>query len=149
MPLGCFTRVELPQASFVGRLLGRRPKENCYIEVQNLLATRPVNELTAAEVENLLSDYVLPRAEANPRLTDFYAAAVRHLANDGELSESDRAELKQLRYVFGLGDEQADAVLKVLQRAFNTAIADRRFSERAPSDNEGAQLPLRAPERRS
>jgi hypothetical protein len=179
-PIGCFTRIDLPQAGVVSRLLRRKPKEHCYIEIQNLLATRPLRELTAGDVENLLSDYVLSRSDATPRLTDFYAAAVRHLANDAELSENDRADLKQLRYVLGLTDEDArkaqeamlrevyhkhllaalmdghlsdaekarlesitrsftlpeavtatlykEEVLKVIQQAFDAAIADRRYS---------------------
>jgi tellurite resistance protein len=133
-PLACFAHQELPKPGIVGRLFRHKPKEHCFIEIQNLLATNPLRGLTAADVENVLSDYVLSRPDANPRLTELYAVAVRHLANDGELSDEDRGQLKHLRYVLGLSDEETDeaqlAVLREVYRAhLLTTLRDGQLSD--------------------
>jgi len=106
-------------------LFRSKPTANCFIEVENLLATRPLSELTAADVENLLSEYVVPRNQANPRLADSYRIAVHHLAADGDLSKSDRASLSHLRYVLGIDDGLAqEAEIDVLRQIFRERLKD-------------------------
>jgi len=139
-PLGCFSKVEIPRPGFVSRLLSRKPKEHCFLEIQNLLASRELNQLTAADVENVLSDYEMPRPDASPRLMDFYGTALRHLSHDNELSESDRADLKHLHYLLGLTDAEAtEAERRILGEVYRArllgALADGHLS-----DDEKARL---------
>ena len=101
---------------------------------------KPLRELTAADVETLLSDYQLPRPDATPRLVDFYAAAVRHLADDGELSDTDRAELTHLRYVLGLEDQAAEHAQRTVLREVYCSRLEAALSNGHLSEEEKTEL---------
>lgn len=66
--MGTFAVRELSKPGLLGRLLGRRPKENCFIEIENRCATTPLKDLTAADVEYLLSEYGSMRFRGRKRL---------------------------------------------------------------------------------
>jgi hypothetical protein len=55
-PLGCFQPSEVPPAGAIGRLFGRKPRRSCFIHIQNLLATRDLSTIVAADVENVTAD---------------------------------------------------------------------------------------------
>src|SRR5438067_5144469 len=88
-----FNVVPLQQAGLLGRMIGRKPKANAMRGIQNLLAERPLAELTAADVENILSDYRLPRIEARAGLTSLYRTAVAYRAKNLHLTAIDKTEL--------------------------------------------------------
>jgi hypothetical protein len=121
--LGCFQVGDTAQAGVLGRLLGRKLRENCFIEIQNLLATRELSSLAAADVENLLSEYAISRPQASGPLLDLYRTAVKYLAREGLLSESDRGAMKHLHYVLGLNDaEVREAELDVLREVYRARL---------------------------
>jgi hypothetical protein len=133
-PLTCFARADTLKAGLLGKLFGRKPKENCFIEIQNLLAAHSVSDLAAADVENVLSEYQIPRSEASPRLMDLYRTALLHLAEDGALSEIERNAMKQLRFVLGLDDlESQQAETEALRERYREhlqkALRDSHLSE--------------------
>lgn len=139
--LACFTPTELPRPGLLGRVFKRRPKEHCYIEIQNLLAKRPLAELAAADVENLLSDYQVPRPDASPRLMSLYQTALNHFSQDGELSPVERGALQQLRYVLGLDDAEAeqaqlDALRERYRERLQHALTDSHLSANERADLE-------------
>lgn len=122
--LTCFPQRSLPELNLASRLFRRKPKEHCFLEVHNLLGSRDVQDLTAADVETILSEYKVAHLEAAPRFLDFYGAAARHLATDDELSEGDKADLRHLRQVLGL--EEAEAIAaerRVLAQIFRVRFA--------------------------
>ncbi len=105
-----------------------------------MLASRNLADLTAADVENLLSKYEIGRPAASPHLIDLYRTALQDFAREGELSAAERADLKQLRCVLGLDDTEAtEAEIDVLREVFRsrlqTALHDSHLS-----DNEKEQL---------
>lgn len=138
--LHCFTVVPHAQPGFLSRLTGRKLKENGFIEIHNLLARRQLEQLNAADVETILSNYEISRAQATPRLQDLYRTAVTYFAADDALSEADRAAMKHLRYVLGLDDHEADEaqndVLRELYRTRLKGVLDDGFL----SDEEKKQL---------
>jgi hypothetical protein len=118
----------------VGRLFGRKPRENCFIEIQNLLATRDLSALAAADVENLLSEYDVSRSHASGRLVDFYRTALQYFASEGLLSETDRQTLKHLHYVLGLEDSEVreaevDALRELYRARLQSALRDSHLSD--------------------
>ena len=119
-----FDLVALERPGFLSRLFRRRPKENALREVQNLLAQRAVGELSAADVENVLSSYQLSRAEAGETFRQFYRSAVDYrVARDRRLSDADVADLRHLRYVLGLDDADAkDIELEVLRDLYRGVL---------------------------
>ncbi|PYR93572.1 MAG: hypothetical protein DMF84_09220 [Acidobacteria bacterium] len=75
-PLTCFTVAALPKPGLLSRLIGQKPKEHGFLEIQNLLAERPLESLTAGDVEQVLSTYEISRPQAAPRLKEMYRIAV-------------------------------------------------------------------------
>lgn len=139
-PLSCFTRTAIPHTGFVSRLLGRKPKEHGFLEIQNLLAQRAPEELSAADVENILSTYEISRPQATPRVKQIYRTAVQHLASDDELSEEDRATLTHLRYVLGLEDSDADDAQNEVLRDLFRARLKKALDDAFLSDDEKSHL---------
>jgi len=133
-----FDRVDLQQSGIVGRLFGRKPKENALGEIQNLLASRAVRDLSAADVENILSEYELPRERAAEGLRDLYRTALAFRVTDFHLSDDEIADLRQLRYVLGLDDAEAKAIDAELlceryRVALRSALADGQLSDEEKS----------------
>ncbi|PYR61293.1 MAG: hypothetical protein DMF91_10145, partial [Acidobacteria bacterium] len=71
-----FNSVTLQPPGLIRRLFGRKSKENALREIQNLLAERSLEGLAAADVETILSNYELPRSDAQPGLIALYESAV-------------------------------------------------------------------------
>src|SRR2546425_7356463 len=135
-----FDRVELKRPGFVARLLGRKPKENALSEIHNLLAQRPLVELTAADVENILSEYELPRERAQEGLKELYRIGLETRVRDLYLSDEDIADLRRLRYVLGLGDEASKEIeIDRLRECYRWALR-KALQDGALSDEEKAKL---------
>src|SRR4051812_34628987 len=105
-----FSVAEPKRPGLLGRLVNRKPRENAFIEIQNLLATKALKDLTAAPIITILSEYEIPREEAMPTLFDLYGQALRYHLLDAILSPEERAALKQLRYVLDLDDTGANEI---------------------------------------
>src|SRR5262249_1382820 len=114
-----FERVELEQAGLVGRLFGRKPKGNALREIQNVGGEGGVKDLTAADVENILSDYELPRERATEGLRDFYRRALDYRIKDFHLSDDEIADLRQLRYVVLRHNQNRPGLIQVVARHQN------------------------------
>ena len=119
-----FETVELEQPSFLARLLGKKPKVNALRDIQNLLATRRLEDIAAADVEHVLSEYLLPRSDAEQDLVELYQRAVSARAtNDLHLSDEHIGELRRVRYILGLNDDVARrAELDIVRSLYRTAL---------------------------
>jgi hypothetical protein len=129
-----FDAREPTRPGLLSRLIGHKPRENAFIEIRNLLATRPLAELAAADVINVLSAYQIPREDALPELLAIYQQAVSYAVRDRVLLSEGRADLKTLRYVLDLDDSGADGIeATVLQTAYRDelkkALADKVLSD--------------------
>jgi hypothetical protein len=125
-----FIAVPLKEPGLLRRILHRKPKENALREIQNLLAERSITDLTAADVETVLSNYELPRPEVHHGLIAIYQAAVDYRAKDLRLPEDDKAELSRLRYVLGLDETEArqtelDILCALYRASLRAALRDR------------------------
>jgi hypothetical protein len=129
-----FEPTDLEQAGLIGRLFGRKPKANALREIQNILAACSVHDLTAADVETILSNYELPRPNAAADLRGLYRQAVEFRVRDFRLSDEEIADLRQLRYVLGLDDDdaktvEADLLREKYRAALRSALADGQLSD--------------------
>ena len=147
--MGAFVVRQLSKPGVLRRLLGGKQKENCFIEIENRCATTSLKDLTAADVEHLLSEYEIPRDAATPHLMALYETALREAVRDLQLSEQDAADLKHLRYVFGLDEVAAqDAETQVLRSIYRDqlkkALDDRHLSaaEKQSLENLGRNFGL-------
>ena len=108
--MSIFRVIEPQRPGFLRRLVGGKLPENAFVEIQNLLATHAIKDLSAAQIITILSDHSIPREEAMPGLADFYNTALRYYLRDTALSAEEREELKQFRYVLDLDEATANEV---------------------------------------
>jgi len=124
----------------LARLVGHRPKENAIREIHNLVAERPLESITAADVENLLSQYELPRHRAQEGLKEIYRQALEFRVSDLHLSDAEIGELRRLRYILGLEDADAKAFEVGLLRVHYRKELKKALDDGHLSDDEKSKL---------
>lgn len=133
--------VELRRPGFFYRLLGRKLKDNAYLEIQNLLAKAPIGQMAPESVTETLGSYGIALASAVPRLKELYATVLRYFLRDSDLSDAELEDLRRLRNLFGLTDQdvkevEAAVVNPIYERSVQQALKDRHLS---PEEKEGLQ----------
>jgi hypothetical protein len=146
-----FDTISLDEVGLVDRLLRRKPRGNALKEIHNLLATTALPDLTAADVENVLSAYEVSRTQARDGLLELYRAAVEFRLRDRHLSDEDVADLRRLRYVLGLDDDDAGSLEReqlrsVYRHHLKSALADGVLSAEEKADLAAMVANFRLPE---
>ena len=121
------------RASLVDRLLGRKAKERAAIELNNYVATTPLADITAHDVERILAKYKCDHHDLKSALTIIYTQVLNHFAEDKRVSAQEREGLTHLRHVFGLTEAEVEALdqavlLPLYQAAVREFFADGHFS---------------------
>src|SRR5687768_12050538 len=120
-----FDRAELRKPGLLARLFGRKLKDNAIREIQNVLANRSLDSIAAADIEHILSEYLLRRDEAAEGLNHLYRTALHHRAKDGLLSDIDVGEMRRLRYILGLDDKVAkDTEVEMLREMYRAMLKE-------------------------
>src|SRR5918911_629491 len=102
--------LELKRPSLSERLLRRRPKENAAIEINNYVATTPLESVTGHDLARILAAHKCDYAAVKPALGVIYTQVLDHFTQDGRISAEEQAELTHLRKVFRLSEAEADAL---------------------------------------
>lgn len=128
-----FSLRPLKAPGFLSRLLGIRIKENAFIEIENLLATREIASLIPADIEGILASYKVRPGRARKRLVPTFKTVLEHFASDSSISDEEADNLRRLRDLFGLVDADVRAVEaqvqgKAYSMALDTALADGHLS---------------------
>jgi hypothetical protein len=115
-------------------MLRRKRYENSFAEVRNLLASKPLKDVSAADVVNILSEYEVSRDVATPHLLTLYETVLKYYVQDHHLSIAERDDLNHLRYVLDLDDESAQqaevAILRtVFREALRVALDDEHLTD--------------------
>ena len=123
------------KAGLLDRLRGRRPKENASIALNNYVATTPLADINGHEISRILTEHQCRRQDVKPALAVIYTQVLNHFAQDRHLSAQEQSDLAQLRSLFGLTADEADAldaeVLSALyQQAVHDFFADGHFTFR-------------------
>jgi hypothetical protein len=124
----------LTRPGLLRRMIGSKLRENAFVEIENLLASKSLENLAAAEIINILSDYGIPRDEAMPTLAKLYEKAIWHSLRDATLSDVERKDLTELRYVLDLEETVAAEVQSTVLRwtfreQLKKALDDEELSE--------------------
>jgi envelope transporter Tic110 len=146
-----FEIAELSQPGVFARLLGRKSKQDAYLEIQNLLAITPIGDLPLDAISKILSRYRIRPAEAASALRDIYATVLRHFLPDVELSEAEVADLRRLRDLFGLTDQdilqiEEQIVHKRYRKSIRIALSDSQLSPKEKQTLETVAKQLRLPD---
>lgn len=126
--------VDLKQAGITNRLFNRRPKENAFIEVHNLIAAMLIYQVSYEAVSDILSSYGTNREDGKSRLLNIYAEVLAFLVRDKDLSNDEVEQLEHLQTILGLSAEEV-AQIKIAvvypyyERAVKIALLDKKLSE--------------------
>lgn len=55
--------------SLADKLLRREPRENAYIEINNVIASAPIEQVTKDDIDRILADHKISSEQARSRLT--------------------------------------------------------------------------------
>jgi hypothetical protein len=133
-PIRHFEVRAAPKAGLIGRLFGRVPREAAFVEVRNILATTPFEEVRERDIAGALAKAKLLCREATKELKVIFEHAALLSAADRELSDSDRRGLAALQRAFELTDAEAasaveSAVGQIFERTMREALSDGTFTE--------------------
>jgi hypothetical protein len=129
-----FQIADVPRAGLLGRLFGRVPREAAFVQIRNLLATVPFNEVRSDDVSTILASAKLTTADVVPELQGLYEQAIHSLCADHDLSAEDAATLAVLAKAFDLpavavAEARDRAIAAVYETAVREALVDHVFSQ--------------------
>jgi len=126
---------ELIRPKFFQRLLKIEPKENAFTEVNNLLATRPLEEIESQEIEAISGKYKVDlRKKFISRLKDLYLQKMKECLSDRDLSNQDIVSLDHLKKLLMLSDSETEEMHNqvagnIYKETYNEVIIDGKIHE--------------------
>lgn len=92
--------IELNKVSFMDKVLRQEPRENAFVEINNLLACVPVFKLDRETIDKILEKYNITHEKARSRLLNFYSIVLKHFVSDMTISNSQLQKLTHLQKIF-------------------------------------------------
>lgn len=130
-----FQTALLQDTSFLQKLLKQRPEENAVIEVNNLLASKPIRQISQSEISDIESHYGISlEQEFKLNLEEFYATYLNYCLADKTLSNDELEDLKHLKMILSLDDNTVDNLhgklgAIIYKKSFEEAVADGRLTK--------------------
>jgi DnaJ domain/Chloroplast envelope transporter len=125
--------IDLQPTGFLANLLGRRPKENAFLEIHNVVASLPIYHISEDAVTACLSRYGITQEEAKSRLLNIYSQVLEHFIKDLSISDDEVEQLRHLATIFKLGSDEVSQIHTELvyphyEKAVRHALGDRHLS---------------------
>jgi hypothetical protein len=127
--------IPLKKQSFFQKLFKQEPRENAIIELNNLLATKSIAEISFNEVNIISSKYKINLPKVFPKnINELYAASLNFYLQDKKLSNQEIEDLKLLKQFLGLNESQIEnihnqIVGKIYSVSYENAISDGRLTD--------------------
>ncbi len=124
----------LVKTSYLQKMFRQIPQENAVIEVNNLLATKPIKQLSRKDIEEIENRYQLSLIRAfKLNLEEFYTVYLSYCLADKVLNKDELDELSHLKQILDLDDKTIDKMHTKLgeviyKQSFQEAVADGRLS---------------------
>lgn len=142
---------ELKKPNLFQRLLKKLPKENALTEVNNLLASKNIRDITETDMSDISERYKINLHQMF--LADFlemYEAQLKHALIDKKLTEAELDELRALRDLFGLSQKQVSSIHEQLtgeiyKQQVVSAVADGVITSKEQEDLQKLQSELCIP----
>jgi len=137
--------------NFFQRLFKKPPKDNAFIEVNNLIATRPIGEIEIKEIVLISDKYKvdLHKRFLN-RLKALYLKSLIQCLSDNMLDNQDVVFLNHLKDLLMLSDSEVEEinnkeVSKIYDKFFQEAISDGEINKSEEESLEKLKENLRLP----
>jgi hypothetical protein len=146
-PIRKFEVVPLPKPGVIARLFGRMPRETAFLEIRNILATTPFEQVRESDIAAVLAKAKLLCRDATKELTGIFEQAVLLATMDRELSDGDRRGLAALQRAFELTEAEAAAAIEsavgqIFEQAMREALSDGTFTEQEKAGLEATSKAL-------
>lgn len=132
-----FYKSTLEPASIWSKLTGKRLEKNAIVEINNLLAEKPLLEITAEDILTILDTYQLKLHTnfTDGSLRELYKIYLRYCFEDNHLDEEEIKRLKHLKRLLGLSEQDVDMAhhrvcQEIYERELEVALEDYRLDEK-------------------
>jgi hypothetical protein len=119
---------------FTDKLLRREPKENAYVEINNMIASAPLEQIARDDIDRVLAQHGISQAGARSRLMFIYSQVLRYFVRDFQLTDEELLGLGGLQEAFSMS--QADAgyihtsvIYPIFQNAVRNALFDNKVTD--------------------
>jgi len=129
-----FTPETLEEPNWLQRLFHILPKQNARIELNNLLASKPLMEITPEDVAEIAGRYKVDLyKECKEHLNCMYAIALTEALKDHEITDEELWELSHLKSLLYLKDADIEDLHHTIagdlyKKHLEKALSDRRYS---------------------
>ena len=121
-----FRTMKLKEPSFTQKLLGKQPKENAFIKINNLMAhQKSITDLPSEHVYRIIEEYDIQvrKPESREQILKMYAQLLRDAFLQRNLNELRISELLYFKRLFLLSDKELKSVhRKVIAQVFKQDI---------------------------
>ena len=146
-----FKHAPLIEQSLMQRLLKQQPEDNAILEVNNLLATTDIQNISESDVKSISRRYKVNLVnQFSLNLEEFYAVLLNYTLNDKHLSEDEVNDLEHLKTIFQLDAKNISQIhlnigKDIYQTSFEEAIADGILTREEVSFLENLEATLQLP----
>jgi hypothetical protein len=138
--------------SWLGRLLRVRHPNAVRVEIQNVLAGRPLSQVTRGDVDTILARHRVSLTRRRDIMLRLWRQALREFLRDDTLSDNEAEYLTALRRLFALTDRDVERAHIALAEpryaeAFSEAVADEKLTPEELTRLDKLAVALRLPER--
>jgi hypothetical protein len=130
-----YQSVPLSNNSYFQKLFKQFPQENAVIELNNLLATKAITEISQSEIQEIEKKYELNLyKEFRLNIEEFYTVYLNYCLADKVLNEQELKELNHLKNILNLDDKTIDKLhIKlgetIYKKSFQEAVNDGRLTK--------------------
>jgi Chloroplast envelope transporter len=120
-----FIKKPVQKRSLLEKLMKKQIPENLIIEINNLLAERPIMEASPADIKVICQRYdAVTLAKSQRRLLGYYHLYLQECLEDKKLTDQEIAELARLKLLLGLSDR----MIKEIHSAVVTRLYGKEVS---------------------
>lgn len=126
---------KLHKPSFLQRLFKQAPEENVIIEINNLLASKPLLEIQQSDISRISSRYQVDAFHIYKKnFYEFYAVLLNFFLRDKKLNDEQHKNLSHLKGLLGLSNYDRDIIhtklcSSIYYKRFQAVISDGRLSD--------------------
>lgn len=148
-----FSHVPLMERSLMQKIFRQHPIENAVIELNNLLASNPLDEISEQDVMDIEASYGISfQPLFRPNLEEFYAVTLNYFLKDKILTHGELADLEKLKALLSLSDKSIAKIHElvgtiVYQKSFEEIVADGRITDEERRFVEKLETDLKLPQK--
>ncbi len=142
---------DLQASRFIAALLGRRPKENAFIEIHNLVASLPIYHISEDAIAGCLMRHNVKIGEGKSRLLNIYSQVLEYFIRDFSISDDELSQLQHLANILKITSDEASQIHTAIvypyyEMLLREVLQDRHITEEEEATLDALSAKLRIPE---